>query len=260
MLKLVQLNKWDGENPTQWSGETVEGRKVYIRYRWGTLNVDLEDPLEELLSLDYGGEYSGDMETERMLELTGIEVVEDGKDQLGNIEKGIMERLHRGGVALQGPIDEQGRCELVYEANDARIAYVTQYVMETLSEKDYIEKENDVGYLTFWGLTAKAVDKFFHPDRKCPFLNLKERDWRELPDDLVLEGKWSCQESPNSSYYGRLVIVHEVSPDTTEFYPLPRFFEKMVGDASTRAVGRLQKDLRNLLGAASNTPHRCSCR
>jgi hypothetical protein len=77
MLTLVQLIPWDTANPSQWSGKTDEGRDVYIRYRWGVLSVEDENTQKSLAKLCHGGKYSGTMDTETMLKLTGIEVREE---------------------------------------------------------------------------------------------------------------------------------------------------------------------------------------
>ena len=75
--------------PSQWEGETDDGREVYVRYRHGRLWVDVKmgDPETEqthqdpgsflgyrtVLSLDHGGLLDGSMLTREMLELAGIE-------------------------------------------------------------------------------------------------------------------------------------------------------------------------------------------
>ncbi len=39
--------------PTQWKGETGDGRYVYVRYRWGTLSIGIG--LSEAESIEHSG-------------------------------------------------------------------------------------------------------------------------------------------------------------------------------------------------------------
>lgn len=49
--KIKRLEQTCHGCPSQWEGETYSGKKVYIRYRWGCLNIGIgDDPLGK----DYG--------------------------------------------------------------------------------------------------------------------------------------------------------------------------------------------------------------
>ena len=73
MLIVKELENTCMACPSQWEGKTVANEEVYIRYRWGTLRVDLNG--ETIFSADCGDAYDGSMETDEMLELTGIRLI-----------------------------------------------------------------------------------------------------------------------------------------------------------------------------------------
>lgn len=59
-LKIESLKMTTDFCPTQWEGETEDGRPVYIRYRWGHLTVNVgergEDPVYGKLAFEkYAG-------------------------------------------------------------------------------------------------------------------------------------------------------------------------------------------------------------
>lgn len=78
-LKIESLKRTCIACPAQWEGKLVDGRMFYIRYRWGYLSVRISDnPTnqvgnavrgEEILGINHGGGYDGDMEEGEMLEL-----------------------------------------------------------------------------------------------------------------------------------------------------------------------------------------------
>jgi len=65
--------------PSQWEGELEDGRMIYIRYRWGCLEVsisgnatdDISDAVKgETIFQEYiGGDYDGVMDNEEMLSI-----------------------------------------------------------------------------------------------------------------------------------------------------------------------------------------------
>ncbi len=73
-MEVKELRDLGGACPTQWEGRTLDGRAVYIRYRFGQLTVDVDG--ETLYSEGVGAdEMDGVMTTEEMLGHTGITVV-----------------------------------------------------------------------------------------------------------------------------------------------------------------------------------------
>ena len=77
-LGLVSLVRTCPACPSQWDAQTVEGKYLYIRYRFGHLTVDEADTPEEavngtcIFSEDWGGYWNGEMTDEEMLEVTGL--------------------------------------------------------------------------------------------------------------------------------------------------------------------------------------------
>ena len=60
--------------PSQWEGETTDGKYIYIRYRWGYLSVDVDG--KEIFGLHVGSNTGGVMSEKEMLEITGLRYVE----------------------------------------------------------------------------------------------------------------------------------------------------------------------------------------
>lgn len=87
-MKLKRLERTCIACPSQWEGETEDGREVYVRYRHGRLSVEVGDPEigwlhrdrhpgsrpgdHTVLSLDHGDDLDGLMLTGEMLGLTGL--------------------------------------------------------------------------------------------------------------------------------------------------------------------------------------------
>ncbi len=63
--------------PAQWEGELTDGRALYVRYRYGRLQVEAGD--ECVLSVAVGDRFHGRMETDEMLVLTGLKVLGPGE-------------------------------------------------------------------------------------------------------------------------------------------------------------------------------------
>jgi hypothetical protein len=86
-MKLTRLERTCIACPSQWEGETEGGREeVYVRYRHGSLSVEVGDPeigwmhrypgsrpgYHAVLSIDHGDGLDGTMLTDEMLGLTGL--------------------------------------------------------------------------------------------------------------------------------------------------------------------------------------------
>lgn len=76
-----------GACPSQWEGRTTDGEYVYIRFRWGFLSAGIGPSLDDAIvpgasqrrgRTIYAEQVSdgldGSMTTDRMLELTGLEM------------------------------------------------------------------------------------------------------------------------------------------------------------------------------------------
>lgn len=52
-VKITSLRKTCSACPSQWEGETSDGRAVYIRYRWGGLSLGIGKTIEQAISGPY---------------------------------------------------------------------------------------------------------------------------------------------------------------------------------------------------------------
>jgi len=68
-INVKNITRYSSGCPTQWDGETTNGGKLYIRYRWGCLTVDLND--KEIFNSKVGDEFDGVMSDEDMKKVTG---------------------------------------------------------------------------------------------------------------------------------------------------------------------------------------------
>lgn len=59
--------------PTTWEGFTLKGEPVYIRFRWGTLRLDING--KTVRSLEHGDPWLGVMSTDEMVQLLQIHIV-----------------------------------------------------------------------------------------------------------------------------------------------------------------------------------------
>ena len=69
-------------SPSQWEGQTSDGRFVYVRYRWGSLEIGIGQSLEDAISnsgeffnQQMGERYDGSMEIEQLRHAT-LEIIE----------------------------------------------------------------------------------------------------------------------------------------------------------------------------------------
>lgn len=81
-LTLTELEKTCQACPSQWEGRLDDGRHVYVRYRWGTLQVGVGDTPDAAIGnrkavWDSGDEYHGVMDTDTMLSITGLKMKGD---------------------------------------------------------------------------------------------------------------------------------------------------------------------------------------
>jgi len=77
--KIKKLERTCFACPSQWEGELEDGRMIYIRYRWGCLEVsiskntikDVSDAVEgrPIYQKYIGGDYDGVMDNEEMLSI-----------------------------------------------------------------------------------------------------------------------------------------------------------------------------------------------
>lgn len=54
---IVSLTQTCSACPSQWEGKTANGEEVYVRYRWGHLNVDIDGVTKFSKQLDYGDDH-----------------------------------------------------------------------------------------------------------------------------------------------------------------------------------------------------------
>jgi len=76
-MKLKSLIQTCRAAPSQWEGQLEDGRVVYIRYRWGSLQVGIGEDLDEAISTrkhiwDGPNDFDGVMSEAKMLQITGF--------------------------------------------------------------------------------------------------------------------------------------------------------------------------------------------
>jgi hypothetical protein len=64
-------------SPSQWEGQTSDGRVLYIRYRWGCLEIGIGTSLDDavancgqLFERQFGGPYDGSIEIDQLRQAT----------------------------------------------------------------------------------------------------------------------------------------------------------------------------------------------
>ena len=79
-LKLKTLVQTCSEFPSQWEGQFLDGRYIYIRFRWGNLGFGIGNtPDEAVNNYQYGDdvgrdEFDGEISQAEMLALLGLEI------------------------------------------------------------------------------------------------------------------------------------------------------------------------------------------
>jgi hypothetical protein len=78
-----------GACPSQYRGQTSDGREVYIRYRGGVLSIDMsrvpseaEQPRTEVLNIELGPPLDGTISARQLISLTGLKVDDLDGDEL----------------------------------------------------------------------------------------------------------------------------------------------------------------------------------
>lgn len=79
MFRVAELAQTCLASPSQWEGRTEDDRPFYVRYRWGTLTVQLGEPGtadavegELLFKADVGDKLGGWMDWSEVEKATGI--------------------------------------------------------------------------------------------------------------------------------------------------------------------------------------------
>jgi hypothetical protein len=62
MIKVKKIDHTCIACPSQWEGTTVDGKELYVRYRWGILRIDLDG--ETIFKQQLGDELDGIIEWE----------------------------------------------------------------------------------------------------------------------------------------------------------------------------------------------------
>ena len=66
-MKVSRIAQTCPACPSQWEGKGENGEDIYIRYRWGVLELDIDG--ETVYFIQHGGEYSGVLGTDEMEKL-----------------------------------------------------------------------------------------------------------------------------------------------------------------------------------------------
>jgi hypothetical protein len=59
VIVVTSLTQTCPSHPAQWEGTTADGRVVYVRYRWGYLQVRVDGG--EVFGAQLGGQWDGEM-------------------------------------------------------------------------------------------------------------------------------------------------------------------------------------------------------
>jgi hypothetical protein len=52
-IVVTTLARTGDRSPSQWEGETQDGRRVYVRYRWGHLTIGIGESMSD--AVEHGG-------------------------------------------------------------------------------------------------------------------------------------------------------------------------------------------------------------
>ncbi len=79
-MKLTSLEKTCWACPAQWEGQLDDGRYIYIRYRWGYLQVGYGKTIDEAIDnrnygTKIGDDFDGYLETPEMIKILNIELI-----------------------------------------------------------------------------------------------------------------------------------------------------------------------------------------
>jgi len=74
---VTHLVRTCSRSPSQWEGQTSDGRFVYVRYRWGCLQIGIGPSLDDAISnggnlfeRQLGGRHDGAMEIDQLRQAT----------------------------------------------------------------------------------------------------------------------------------------------------------------------------------------------
>jgi hypothetical protein len=80
-IKIRSLTRTCRACPAQWDGETDDGRKVYVRFRWGRLSIRIglvgdhsefaAVRGEEIFTIDTGGGFNGRLDFSELKAMAG---------------------------------------------------------------------------------------------------------------------------------------------------------------------------------------------
>jgi hypothetical protein len=73
-MRIINLVQTCPACPSQWDAQTEDGQYVYIRYRWDTLTVSIDEQPYLHKDAVYDDPLRGVMSTEEMLQYTGLEM------------------------------------------------------------------------------------------------------------------------------------------------------------------------------------------
>lgn len=91
-MVIVELTQTCGACPSEWEGNLSDGRRIYIRFRWGYLKVNIsKNASSKTIDALYGeqfyskfvgkSEFDGVIELETVLQLTGLTLSPDCEGQ-----------------------------------------------------------------------------------------------------------------------------------------------------------------------------------
>lgn len=69
-FKVIELAQTCASNPSQWEGVLADGRRLYVRYRWSTLTVQITNSDNDWVTIYQRGGgtgYDGLMDTSEMI-------------------------------------------------------------------------------------------------------------------------------------------------------------------------------------------------
>jgi len=81
-MRLKELSKTCDACPAQWEGRTVDNQFVYVRFRWGWLQIGFGKTIEDAINSSKAiwssdDAYDGVMNTKDMLNLANLEIDAD---------------------------------------------------------------------------------------------------------------------------------------------------------------------------------------
>lgn len=106
MIHILSVTKTCDACPAQWEGKTVNHEKVYVRYRWGRLRVEIND---RIVFSEFIGEDQDDEEEEAMLRKSGMS--EDLIEKMISSTKTMRQYNPGQPVCFDGSLTYEELCE-----------------------------------------------------------------------------------------------------------------------------------------------------